>query len=348
MECFQILFGTTHRFLYMLFPVKYFKSIHLVEKEFVKGFLFNRKHFHASPSALSCILWQNNPARDKSWTLDAYDIGTGKIEFVERVVIRKVSKPISEFNDRRKCLPGDTDSSVMAESTGYIKIGRPNKKLAVHNENIIGYMAASGYSIDAKHRYLMRLPYYVGVEQSFGFYLRSDNYKLKLPVFVLNFFHKIHGIKKMYILLLPIRGAYSDTDLIRSCLIFTCLCEENKCLSLRTQNGDFYRNEPCLDHGTRASCDLQKMELSRRDKDILSIWDSVMRKAKQASRYDEACKYGTYQIKQELNTYIRDERGKKIYDYPELNSAIVSLKRGLNRYYIDVIMPLLFKYELLK
>ena len=28
-------------------------------KKMKKGFIFNKKHFHASSSAISCILWQN-------------------------------------------------------------------------------------------------------------------------------------------------------------------------------------------------------------------------------------------------------------------------------------------------
>ena len=46
---------------YIVFsPIKYWKSQKLITKEFVKGFAFNRKHFHASTSAtVSCIYWSN-------------------------------------------------------------------------------------------------------------------------------------------------------------------------------------------------------------------------------------------------------------------------------------------------
>ena len=41
---------------YVLFsPVKYFKSQNLVNKNFQKGFIFNRKYFHVGASALSCV-----------------------------------------------------------------------------------------------------------------------------------------------------------------------------------------------------------------------------------------------------------------------------------------------------
>lgn len=43
---------------YVLFsPIKYWKTGHLVSKEFCGGFLFNRRHFHATASAIACILW---------------------------------------------------------------------------------------------------------------------------------------------------------------------------------------------------------------------------------------------------------------------------------------------------
>lgn len=45
---------------YILFsPIKYWKSLGLACKKFNSGYLFNRAHFHASASALACILWEN-------------------------------------------------------------------------------------------------------------------------------------------------------------------------------------------------------------------------------------------------------------------------------------------------
>ena len=41
-------------------PVKYFKSCKLCEKDFIKGYLLNREEFHATPSAVSLMMWQNS------------------------------------------------------------------------------------------------------------------------------------------------------------------------------------------------------------------------------------------------------------------------------------------------
>lgn len=45
---------------YIVFsPIKYWKIIGLIDLRFESGFLFNRKEFHATESAISCILWSN-------------------------------------------------------------------------------------------------------------------------------------------------------------------------------------------------------------------------------------------------------------------------------------------------
>ena len=59
--------------------------------------------------------------------------------------------------------------------------------------------------------------------------------------------------------------------------------------------------------------------------------------------------YGLYQIIEELNTYTKDEiSNQKIYDYPSLNGNIRSLAEMVKNYYLNEIVPILFKYEFLK
>jgi len=74
----------------------------------------------------------------------------------------------------------------------------------------------------------------------------------------------------------------------------------------------------------------------------------VLKKAKSTEAYNPKYTYGTYQIDQELNTYRKNENEEIIYDYPELNTALNSLKTKLAKYYEVVIQPKLFEYELLK
>ena len=60
-------------------------------------------------------------------------------------------------------------------------------------------------------------------------------------------------------------------------------------------------------------------------------------------RYD-----GIYQIYDELNTFYKNELNKKVYDYPELNGHLNTLRTMLKLYYNKEIVPVLFKYEFLK
>ncbi|MBE6010144.1 MAG: hypothetical protein E7236_05775 [Lachnospiraceae bacterium] len=71
---------------YIVFsPVKYFKILGMVKKTFCKGYLFNRKHFHATESSISCMYWQNTDdhATDK-WILPAFDCVNGKTFWTSR------------------------------------------------------------------------------------------------------------------------------------------------------------------------------------------------------------------------------------------------------------------------
>lgn len=331
-------------------PVKYFKSIGLVKKKFVKGFLFNRKYFHASASAISCILWSNVNSNDNSWKLEAYEIKDNEVVYIKDVTIKEVNKPISDYNDKRK-FTDDTESNIVCQSDGREKKGwKNNKKYAIANNNIIGYIAINGYSIDAKHRYLLRLAYWVGVEQSFGYYLRKDNYLLHLPLFCAklypqNCWHK----KDVYFTSSDKGNEYClDKNLIKSCLIYVCLCEENKCMTILASNGIMYQNELCLYPSSIAYNDLLTMNLSETERDILSTWDKILKEIKLNCRYKDDIKYGTYQIKEELNTFYENDKGIKVFDYPELNGYLISLKNQLRKYYEQGIEPLLFKYELIK
>ncbi|XHN43511.1 hypothetical protein O1Q79_01568 [Lonepinella sp. MS14434] len=50
----------------------------------------------------------------------------------------------------------------------------------------------------------------------------------------------------------------------------------------------------------------------------------------------------------ELNTSYKDEKDKTVYDYPELNGHLNTLKTLVKNYYINEIVPFLFEYEFLK
>lgn len=145
-----------------------------------------------------------------------------------------------------------------------------------------------------------------------------------------------------------------DSDFLKSCLIYTCLSNQNKCLSFTGSDCRYYRNELCFDTtngDTVASADLTKMTLDADEKALMKLWENILAEAKKTANYNPKLTYGVYQIIKELNTSHKEGSGtskKTVYDYPNLNSYLVSLRDHLKAYYKSHITEKMFKYELLK
>lgn len=104
----------------------------------------------------------------------------------------------------------------------------------------------------------------------------------------------------------------------------------------------------CFDKGTLASEYLKKYKLTNEEQDLLDTFYDMLKKAKKTKNYNSKYTYGTYQIDQELNTRQKNENDEWIYDYPELNTLLNTLRTKLIKYYESVIQLKLFEYELLK
>lgn len=96
------------------------------------------------------------------------------------------------------------------------------------------------------------------------------------------------------------------------------------------------------------------MNFNNKEKSLLKQWGCVFAHATKTEEYKlkNDLSFGVYQIEEELNTTteIKDKKGKKkkVYNYPELNGDLNTLRVLLNNYYMDEIAPTLYKYELLK
>lgn len=74
-----------------------------------------------------------------------------------------------------------------------------------------------------------------------------------------------------------------------------------------------------------------------------------MQDAKNTEEYEKSYTYGVYQINVELNKYDKNEKtGEKEYKYSSLQGNLSTLKTKLISYYLEEIVPLLFRYEFLK
>ncbi len=352
-------------YLLLFSPVKYYKSLHLVNKKFIDGYWFNRKHFHATPSFISCILWKNIDHNSESIELKCFDIKDGQIEDIWKdILIQKTYRRFNEYNDKRKF---ENDERWICCESNWEESVKNYKKTPVFNTNIIAYLVVIWWSIEAKHENLTRCIYKTALDQSFGFYLRADNFVKKLPLFCAKLYPQENWYERDVYFTTADRweNYIQDSDLLRSCLIFTCLTQRNKCLSFTWSDKRFYKNELCLSQNTFSDTELSKLTLNNTDKNILALWDELLWEAKKTENYNPDYTYGLYQIIQELNTYIYDsksytknqlkslslnkaEKKQVSVKYVTLNTKIEDMKKFLKEYYEKQIQEKLFEYELLK
>lgn len=342
---------------YVLFsPIKYWKSLELGEKSFIEGFLFNREFFHAGASAISCILWQNHDESQEELTLKAFDIdtqrtidvGDDEAFFVNEITIKKVHNNFTIYQDKRTF---DDDVEGVCCSPDGKETDKDRKgKVPLYNKNIVGYMFVKAYPVDLKHYGLYRVIELQPLTQSYGFYLRSDNFIDKLPLFVAKLYPQKNWYERdIYFTTADGGDRYlKDKDFLKACFIFTCLSQRNHCRSLDGSDGRFYKNELCFDKDTLANRKLKIYELTNEEQNLVDAFAEVLTKAKSTQAYNHMYTYGTYQIDEELNTRYKNDNDEWVYNYPELNTAINSLKTKLAKYYEIIIQPKLFEYELLK
>lgn len=335
---------------YIIFsPVKYFKSCRLADFEFGKGFLFNRKYFHATASSISCILWHNIPRKVDQIVVEVYDIEDEHTKYLRSMQIKKVEKVMSDLYDSRS-FEADTYDGICCELDGTEKVGNVGIRVKkIYNSNIVAYLRASSFNLNALSGHLMRCGGYDGN----GFFIRSDNYLTKLPLFAAKMFPQdIWYERDVYFTTADGGDAYThDQDFLMRCLIFTCLSRYNKCLSFVGSDGRTYLNELCFDDGTLASQDLSGFALNADEQELMQLWQMILQESRRTAHYDDQKKYGPYQIESELNTYREDIVGsqkRKIYDYPSLNGNLIALKVKLKAYYLKYLKDKLFEYQLLK
>ncbi|MFA6513667.1 MAG: hypothetical protein WCT50_00040 [Patescibacteria group bacterium] len=341
---------------YILFsPVKYFKSQNLVNKKFEKGLIFNRKHFHAGASAISCVLWSNTNKKQDIFDVEIYDLDDKRtlettddeVKFLQKFKLKKVYSLLSALYDTRQF-----SDDIRGITIGYDGRESRNVKIRISplfNKNIIGYLVAQSFSFE-NPRMLSNL-FRTAIYNGNGFYLRSDNFLEKLPLFAVG---KYPIEDKWYengviFKTSDMSNKYTkDKDFLKSCFIFSCLSRYNKCLSFIGSDKRFYKNELCFSNNTLASEQLDKFKLNTEEKELINIWQNVLSEAQKIEAYNKKFAYGPYQVEIELNTSYKDDNNKTVYDNPTLNGELENLKKKLKIYYAKYITPKLFEYELLK
>ena len=342
-------------------PIKYWKAQHLISKEFVDGFAFNRKFFHTNIDAcISCILWSNLETNIENFNLKGYDIDRdNRIKYVGNLSIKKINSVISEkyFDDR--CFEDKMDG-ISCNLNGTEYLAKNNCVQKRFNENIIGFLICNGTGFDNPD--LNSGITICGRYDGHGFFMRKDNYLEKLPMFCASRYITYNrewterarimksgdGANKFF---KDVKNGVLSQFLLK-CLVFTCFEMQNHMRTFTGSDNRFYRNELCLDttNGeTIASKDLKKLQIGTKEKELFEMWETLLKWVKNAKNYNPNYTYGVYQIFAELNTFTLDENtGENKPDYPELNGALKSLKQKVKEYYNSEIVPTLFEYEFLK
>ena len=227
----------------------------------------------------------------------------------------------------------------------------------IFNENILGYMVAnqSGFDNPDLNSGLTTCGIYAGN----GFFLRKENYLEKLPMFSESRYITYNRKWTERTLIMKSADGFDKFNedvnnknleqfLLKN-MLFCSLEMKNHMRSFNGSDGRNYRNELCLDTNngmTIAVNDLKKLVKGSKEKESLLQWAMVLKVAKKTKKYKKNITYGVYQIWNELNTSYRDEKKDiTIYDYPELNGHLLTLKSLLKDYYLTEIVPTLFEYE---
>lgn len=332
---------------YIVFsPIKYWKQYELFNATAQKAFAFNRKHFHASMSTVLCVLWGNEASSLEDITAESYDIKDNTLVRVPDITIKKVKQPASKFYTRISFSKED-ESFVWCSKDGDEAKDKKIRVKAYRNQETIAYLEADSFQIAPHVRNVTVACLYNGN----GCYITRDQYMNTLPIWVAKYIPLDNWYENdVYCTTSDGGDRYTkDRNFLKSCLIYTCLSRYNKCLSFDGSDGRFYRNELCFHKDAVAMNDLAKFKLDDEEKKLLEVWNRVLEKAAATGKMVEKFTYGPYQIEQEINTFHKDETGKKnIYDYPELNAELNTLKALLKTYYKTHIREKMFEYELVK
>lgn len=344
-------------------PVKYWKAQHLINKKFIKGFAFNRKHFHTNIQAcVMCALWSNeDDITTENIQLDAFDIVNEELSSFGTLSVDRIHYTYSQkYFDKRR-FSNDMSGGILCEKNGTEKTSTNSIRVKpVLNSNIIGYMAvySSGFDNPDNMSSLLTAARYDGN----GFYLRKDNYLEKLPMFAASRYITYNREWTERARIMKSADGYERFEgdvangtlkqFLLKCLLFTVLEPQNHMRSFFGSDGREYSNQLTLDttNGeTLASQDLESLQKNEIEKRLINQWRKVLDDAKSTEEYDSSINYGLYQIRFELNKVLQDSvTGNQTIKYPSLNGNIKTLANMIKDYYNTEIVPILFQYEFLK
>jgi hypothetical protein len=240
---------------YIVFsPVKYWKAQHLIKKQFIQGFAYNRRHFHTNIDAcIMCALWANVDDTDISeFSLTGYDIdvATGALsEYPKPLPIKRIDKTFSSiYYDKRNFSDKDKTDGILTEGDGLeARNGQKCRVAPLYNENILCYMVADSSGFDNPD---LSSSILVGARYNGnGFFVRKDNYLEKLPMFCASRYitYNRTWTERARIMKSADGATFFTRDVARGklkqfllkCLLFTCLEMQNHMRTFTGSDGGF-------------------------------------------------------------------------------------------------------------
>ncbi len=231
-------------------PVKYWKAQHIVNKQFIRGFAFNRRHFHTNIDAcIMCALWANVDADIHHIRLEGYDITPeGSLSEPVPLDVDKVFSLYSnEYYDKRP-FENATADGILAGLNGLEAEDNVKRRIRpLYSPHMLGYLVADSVGFDnpdAKSSLLA-----AGRYNGNGFYLHRDNYLQKLPMFCASRYITYNrGWTERARIMKSADGAaafHRDVangklfPFLLKCLLFTCMEMQNHIRSFTGSDGRF-------------------------------------------------------------------------------------------------------------
>ena len=334
---------------YIVFsPIKYWKIDKLINKRFRKGFLFNKKYFHASPSAIACILWENVNENIDEISLEALEINNELAIYSDDMSATRVTNEITKIFDKK--IREHAKIKYSCKTDGNFE---PNEIGSYYDNEILGYFVGRGFGISNPNLNfnLVRLRF----SDNHGFYVTLNNYYKKMIIISIKHYLMFcrDWKENEFICCSTDRGFdyEKDNELLKRAFIFGCLDYYNKCKSqelLVDGKPTIIKNELCFDENTVASKKLATLSLNKDERQLLDLFNRLIGEAKKVPEYNSKYTYGLYQIADDLNTYYKDENDNTVYNHPELNSYLEALRKKTDAYFDKYIKDKLYEYELIK
>lgn len=300
---------------YILFsPIKYWKSQHIIDKKFVRGYICNRANFNASEGGIVLIQWQNTNEDNEALSVDS-DLGARKIYKIH-------SNPAKLLQDSK-------ESKAIAYLFNLSNIPKSDNGKLIND-------------IDSYKNYCK-------VQKAYK--LSHDNILYQLPLWLANCYEYADYTEREVIMKTADGGCSytNDEKFLYKCFIWAGLSQMNKCLS-KTE----LLNQFCFLQNTEADKILLKYNMDTSDKELMQHWLNVLSLVKTTEEYNKQWNYGLHQIDKEINikigsgTFNKKNEEIMVPKYRRLDENISLLKDKLKNYYLNEIKDKLFLYQLLK